>query len=444
MNFHLNRRAMLMGSAVAAAATMPSARAACHDKANGSDFLWGAAGAAYQVEGNNIGSDIWVLEHLKPTMFKEISGDAADSYHRYADDIALAASLGLNTYRFSIEWSRIEPEPGQISHAAIAYYRRLLETIRRHGMTPFVTYNHFTIPIWFAASGGFTHIDGIAAFVRFSTLITERLGDLFDYTVTFNEPNLWAQLAWSPGYPRLRAAFDAASAAAATSIGRQQFASPTLSNWTVQQPIMIEAHLRAYDAIKTASKGRMAVGFTLSLPDERDPDHGPSGRERKLGDYVYPWLDAQHDFVGVQNYTYNLVGPDSDLPPPSGVELTQMGYPLAPETLGNVLRMVASRTKKPLFVTEHGCAVDDDSRRIHMIDHGLKGLYDCLRDGIDIRGYIHWSLLDNYEWFYGYAPKFGLVAVDRTTFQRTPKGSAYHLGKIARQGLPHDLKNCRP
>jgi len=442
MSFDLGRRAVLLGAAGAGIAAAHAAHAGQPGKtaAGRPRFLWGSAGAAYQVEGNNIGSDVWVLEHLKPSLFKELSGDAADTYHRYAEDIALAASLGFNAHRFSIEWSRIEPEPGQISNAAIDYYRRVLETIRAAGLTPVVTLNHFTVPTWFATAGGFTTHEGIDPFVRYCRLITERLGDLFGICATFNEPNLWAQLSWTPTYPRIRAGFDAAAAAAAKSLGKDRFASPMLGDWKVEQPIMIEAHKRAYEAIHAAARGPMDVGFTLSLPDERDPASGPSGVERKRADYVYPWLAADHDFLGVQNYTYTLVGPEGDLPAPKDVELTQMGYPLAPETLGNVVRMAARHTKKPIIITEHGCATQDDSRRVHMIENALKGLFDCMRDGIDVRGYIHWSLLDNYEWFYGYTPRFGLVAVDRTTFERTPKPSARFLGKMARKGLPADLK----
>lgn len=440
MTFDLNRRTMILGASAATLAAAGSVHAKVQSTAGARPkFLWGSAGAAYQVEGNNTGSDIWVLEHLKPSLFKEVSGDAADTYHRYAQDIGLAASFGFNTHRFSIEWARIEPEPGQFSLAAIAYYRRVLETIRKQGLAPFVVYNHFTVPRWFASMGGFTTRDGIEPFVRYCRFVTERLGDLFDLGATLNEPNLWAQLAWSPAYPRLRAAFDAASQAAAKAEGSEQFASPTLSDWKVQQPIMIEAHNRAREAIRAASDGRIDVGFTLSLPDDRDPPSGPSGVERKRADYVLPWLAADHDFLGVQNYTFTHVGPEADLPPPEGVELTQMGYPLAPEALGNVIRMAASHTDRPIIVTEHGCATEDDSRRIYLIENALKGVFDCMRDGIDVRGYLHWSLLDNYEWFYGYVPKFGLVSVDRTTFERSPKPSASFLGQKARQGLPADL-----
>lgn len=437
MNIEVDRRTILAGAAVAGLATAAAAHA--KGPASTPPFLWGTAGAAYQVEGNNYASDIWVLEQLKPSLFKDKSGDAADTYHRYAEDIALAASLGFNTHRFSIEWSRIEPEAGQFSLAAIAYYRRVIETIRRHNMTPVVVYNHFTVPRWFAGIGGFTRPENIELFVRYCRYVTERLGDLYSIAITQNEPNLWAQLAWTPMYPRLRPAFDAANRAAAKAEAAEGFASPTLTDWKLQQANMIEAHNRARDAIRGASGGRIEVGFSLSLPDDRDPKNGPSGVEKKQADYVLPWLAADYDFVGVQNYTYYEVGPDGDLPPPEGAELTQSGYPLAPETLGNVVRMVARHTKKPILVTEHGCSTEDDTRRVHMIEEGLEGLFGCLRDAIDVRGYLHWSLLDNYEWFSGYTPKFGLVAVDRTSFKRTPKPSASVLGRIARRGLPQDI-----
>jgi beta-glucosidase len=433
---------MLLGaSAAGLSATVPApATQRRRGKGGRAPFLWGSAGAAYQIEGGNVASDIWVLEHLKPSLFKEPSGDAVDSYNRYAEDIAMAASFVFNEHRFSIEWSRIEPERGQISEAGIAYYRRMLETIRRHGMTPVVTYMHFTVPRWFAAMGGFTKRENIQPFVDYCRLITERLGDLFDVAATMNEPNLIGQLAWSPAYSRYRAAFDAGNMAAAKATASPDWASPVLSDWKITQPIMIETHNRAVEAIHVASRGRVKAGVTLALSDDRDPRGGPGGAERKREQYAYPWIDAAGDFIGVQNYTYYEVGPEADLPPPEGAELTQSGYPLAPESLGNVVRMVSRRTRKPIYVTEHGTGIENDARRIYLIDNALKGLFAAMREGADVRGYIHWCLLDNYEWFAGYTPKFGLVAVDRKNFRRTPKPSARHFGAIARKGLPSDLR----
>ena len=434
-----DRRSVMLSAAVATGAVAASAASAKVPAKPG--FLWGSAGAAYQIEGGNYASDLWVMEHAKPTIFKDPSGDAADSYNRVWDDIALAASLGFNTHRFSIEWSRIEPEPGQISLAAIAYYRRVLEAIRQHGMTPFVTYNHFTTPRWFAAAGGFETREGIAPFVRYCTLITQHLGDLIGVASTFNEPNLGALVSWSPAIRPLRPYIEMSRKAAAASIGVERFAPPVLGDFRIQQPIMIEAHERAHEAIRKASNDRYLVGVTLSLNDERAPASGPSGVEAKQAQVMLPWLAAQGDFIGVQNYTWTEVGPDADLPAPKGVELSQMGYPAAPEALEAVIRTVARHTKKPIYVTENGVATEDDSRRVAFIDKAVAGTVNCLRDGIDVRGYIHWSLLDNWEWFSGYGPKFGLVAVDRATFARTPKPSARHMGAIARKGLPAGLKS---
>jgi beta-glucosidase len=427
-----DRRKLLLGGAAAsgAAAVAASARARAGAQPK---FLWGTAGASYQIEGGNYASDLWVMEQLKPGIFKDPSGDAADAYHRVEADIELAASLGFNTHRFSVEWSRIEPEPGMISLAGIAYYRRVLETIWRHGMTPFLTYNHFTTPRWFAAGGGFETRDGVAPFVRFCTLVTRHLGDLVGIASTFNEPNLGALVSWSPAIRPLRPYIQAARQAAAASVGAKHWAPPMLGDFRIQQPIMVEAHARAYEAIKAAGAD-FPVGITLSLNEERPAPAG-DGIEAKLAQVLTPWLDAPGDFVGVQNYTYSVVGPDSDLPPPEGVELTQMGYPFSPGSLEAVIRMVGQRTKRPIYVTENGVATEDDARRVAFIDEAVAGVGRCVRDGIDLRGYIHWSLLDNWEWVSGYGPKFGLVSVDRTTFARTPKPSARHLGRIARAGL---------
>lgn len=402
-------------------------------------FLWGTAGAGHQIEGANTASDVWFLEHTKPTGFREPSGDAADTYHRFEDDIALAASLGFNAHRFSIEWSRVEPEPGQISLAALAYYRRVLEAISKAGMTPHVTLNHFTVPKWFAAGGGFERREGIEPFVAFCRTIAERLGDGFSLASTFNEPNLVALLQWGSNAARIRDHFAMARAAAAAANNSSDWFSPVLGDVGLQQPIMVEAHNRAYDAIKVASAGRIQVGVTLAMNDER-PAH-EVGYERKLQELYAPWFEAEGDYVGVQNYTYAVVGADLDLPPESDVELTQMGYPFAPEALAGAVRLTASRCNKPIYVTENGIATEDDTRRVAFIDAALAGLGACMKEGIDVRGYFHWSLLDNFEWFHGYAPKFGLVSWDRATFARSPKASAIHLGAIARQGLePCDMR----
>ena len=399
------------------------------------DFLWGAATAAHQVEGNNINSDGWVLEYMKPSMFAEPSGDACDFYHRYRDDIALAASLGFNAFRFSIEWARIEPEPGVYSMAELDHYRRVLAACHEHRLTPMVTFWHFTNPRWFAALGGWENPGAGDHFVRYCERAARHLGDLIGGAATFNEPNIPLLLKWifsaMPKNPF--AGVDAMMKAAAKSIGAERFSYFTFGNGEVARDIMLPAHHRALAAIK-AGPGKYPVGVTLAMIDEQAVGAG-SRRDEKRELLYGPWLDAaaKGDFIGVQTYTRARVGKDGDLPPEAGVELTQVGYEFWPEALEQTIRYAASRAKVPVYVTENGVATEDDTRRVEYINRALAGVGKCLSDGIDVRGYFHWSLLDNFEWNSGYRPKFGLIAVDRQTFARTVKPSARLLGSIARR-----------
>ena len=402
-------------------------------------FLWGAATAAHQVEGNNINSDEWVLEHLHPSMFSEPSGDACDFYHRYREDIELAAGLGLNAFRFSIEWARIEPEPGVYSRAELDHYRRILATCHEHGLTPLVTYWHFTSPRWFAALGGWENQAAADHFVRYCERAAKHLGDLTGAAATFNEPNVPMLLRWvfarMPQNPFQQTA-DMLSAAA-KAIGAERFSFFLTGNPETERDVMIPAHHRAVAAIK-AGPGTYPVGVTLAIADEQAV--GPDSRRDEKRESLYgAWLDAaaKSDFIGVQTYTRARVGKDGDLPPESGVELTQMGYEFWPEALEQTIRYAAARAKVPVYVTENGVATEDDTRRIEYIKRAVAGVQRCLADGIDVRGYVHWSLLDNFEWIFGYRPKFGLVAVNRETFERTVKPSARFLGDIARRnGVP--------
>ncbi len=438
-NTTLDRRALLAGGplAIGALTTVPALAARPVRNPAKPAFLWGTAGAAYQIEGGNEASDVWLLEHMSPTMFVEPSGDADDVYHRIDEDLALVASLGFNCHRFSIEWSRIEPEPGQISFAALAYYRRILETCHRLGLAPVVTFAHNSFPRWFAAAGGFETRDGVAPFVRYCQTVTRYMGDLISVAATLNEPNVNMLLSWMAQTQNGQAFLATMRRAAVAASGAPKWSSPLIGDPRTQQPLMIEAHARAYDAIKAASGGAFPVGVTLALNNDLPPrpESGlASGVAAKQAQVLTPWLNAPGDFVGVQNYSEWRVGPTVDLPFDPGLEMTQMDYPFAPRALEGVIRTVARATNRPIYVTENGVATENDTRRIAFIGEAVKGVQACIADGIDVRGYIHWSLLDNWEWTNGYRPKFGLVAVDRGTFARTPKPSATYFGGIARTG----------
>jgi beta-glucosidase len=434
------RRALLAGAGLFGAALLPTRAGAAGTSSQKFSFprgfLWGAALAGHQAEGQNVNSDSWLLETIEPTVFAERSGDACDHYRLYEQDIALLAELGLNTFRFSVEWSRVEPENGMFSSAALAHYRDVLVACRKHKITPMVSYNHFTVPRWFAASGGWEGADAARLFARYCTKVTEALGDLFELSTTFNEPNLAKMLFGFPGplqqfsgSPQEKAMLVRAGQVAGT--GR--FSSWMFGDLDKIQAGQLTAHRAAYEAIHKI-KSSMKVGITIAMYDDQAAGASADTLARKREVNYGPWFElaATHaDFIGVQCYTRSRVGADAELPPPDNARLTDMRYEFYPQAIEGAIRYAASRVKKPLYVTENGIATTDDRNREEYIQGAVSGVGRCLRDGIDVRGYVHWSLLDNFEWSFGYGPKFGLISVDRETQKRTPKPSARLLGKIA-------------
>jgi beta-glucosidase len=381
-----------------------------------SEFVWGTATAAHQVEGNNWNNDWWAWEHNPLSPCVEPSGDAIDQYHRYPEDIALLAELGFGTYRFSVEWSRIEPVEGEWSRAVLDHYRRVCETCLAHGITPIVTYHHFTTPCWVANHGGWEEPDNADRFAFFAERVTERLGDLIGWACTFNEPNVVATMGYLAGvFPP----------------GRRDRALRHSVN-----DILIDAHHKAAAAIK-AGPGDFPVGLTLAMSDWQAVNGGEDRRDHIRRNYEDVYLEAARadDFIGVQTYSRARVSPDGVLGAEDGVETTLMGYEFWPEALEATIRRAWEVTEHtPILVTENGIGTDDDARRIEYVRRALHGVRRCLDDGIDIGGYTYWSALDNFEWALGYEPTFGLIAVDRTTFERHPKPSAAWLGQIARTG----------
>ena len=201
--------------------------------------------------------------------------------------------------------------------------------------------------------------------------------------------------------------------------------------------IFIDAHHKAVDAIKSGP-GHAPVGLTLAMSDYQALDGGEARRDRMRKGMEDVYLEAvrSDDFIGVQTYSRTRVGPDGTVPPDEGAEKTQMGYEFWPEALEATIRRAWEITDGvPVLVTENGIGTDDDTRRIEYVTRALKGVRSCLDDGIDIRGYTYWSALDNFEWAFGYRPTFGLIAVDRSTFERTPKPSAAWLGGVARTNM---------
>ncbi len=397
-------------------------------------FLWGTAISAHQSEGNNVNSDAWVCETVSPTLYHEPSRDACDSYNRFEEDVAIAADLGFNCHRIGIEWARIEPLPGQFSSAELDRYRRLLDACHARGLAPMVTYNHFTVPRWFAVRGGFEVTDGADLFARFAERATDRLGDLIRYATTFNEANIQRLVSQLRRGPRSAAAIDAMLDACAKACGADRFSSLLFAPVATTEPVLLDAHAKAMAAMK-AGPGDFPVGLTLTMQDVQGVGEGNQA-EAVIDELYGPWLEAarQADFIGVQTYTRVLVGPQGRMRPPEGAERTAAGYEFYPQALGGTIRFAAERIGRPIYVTESGIATDDDSRRIAYIDAALSEVRRCLDDGIDVKSFLYWSLLDNFEWTRGYGERFGLVHVDFETFERSPKPSARHLGAIARAG----------
>ncbi len=378
-------------------------------------FRWGTATAAHQIEGGNWNNDWWRWEHTPGSGCREPSGDACDSYHRWEEDADLVASFGLSHYRFSVEWARIEPEDGEWSQVELDHYRRVCDGLRERGVEPVVTLHHFTTPRWLADQGGWAEPATADRFAEYCHRVGERLGDVAGRFCTLNEPNIVAFCGYALGvFPP-----------GETDVGRflevgQRF---------------VEAHHAGREALRAAAPA-VPVGLTLSMTEWVPVDGGESRVAKHRASMEDVFLDgvAGDDFFGVQTYSRTRVGPDGHLGPEPGVPTLVMGYEFWPQSLEATLRRAWGRTggEIPLLVTENGIGTDDDEQRIDYVHQALQGVQRALADGIEVLGYTYWSLLDNFEWAYGYTPRFGLVSVDRSTMQRSPKPSARWFGEVAR------------
>ena len=418
-------------------------------------FLIGAATAAHQVEGNNVNSDYWAQEHMEFTSFNEPSGDACDHYNRYEEDIRLMAEAGLNAYRFSIEWARIEPQPGVFDENEIEHYRKVLECCRANGIEPIVTMHHFTSPKWLIEQGGWEAEATVEKFANYCRYVVERLGELFTYVCTINEANMGIQIAAiSKRYMQMMMKNQSAEGKVQVGINlenpmmermKKQAAENMKLFGTPQPQVFVSGRtpegdllvMRAHQAAKAAMKAvkpELQIGITLSLHDIQARPGGEEAAAKEWDEEFMHYLPyiKDDDFFGVQNYTRTLMGAEGSLPVPDGAETTQMGYEFYPQALGHVLRTVHKSLPIPLIVTENGVAVSDDSRRVAFIEEALRGVQSCLDEGIPVKGYMYWSLMDNFEWQKGFSMTFGLIAVDRSTMERHPKESLTFLGSYAK------------
>lgn len=355
-------------------------------------FWWGAATSAHQAEGGN--QNDW--SDFEAARNYARSGQAADHYHRFREDFDIARSLGHNAHRFSIEWSRIEPEEGKWNEKEINHYREVINTLSERGLEPFVTLWHWTAPRWFRDRGGWTWGGAPRAFARFAERMAREFSSV-NYWITLNEPNVytghgyWTGI-WPPGERR------------------------ALLHWFAANRMLARGHKEAYRAIKDARPTAL-VGFTQHVI-------WFSRRRAFLKRYLWNHrftraVGSAQDFIGINYYLS-----DRDCPSKS-----DMGWSIDPEGLYHIL-CEFRRYRKPLFVFENGIADADDAKRGAFIsDHiaALKRAKDC---GADVHGYFYWSLIDNFEWDKGFGPRFGLVSVDYDTFARKVQPSAWEYKRI--------------
>lgn len=414
------------------------------------EFLIGAASAGHQVEGNNTNSDTWAQEYMETGGYKEKSLEAADHYNTYAEDIKAMADAGLNAYRFSFEWARIEPNEGEFDESEMQHYLDMVQCCQNNGMEPVVTLLHFTCPKWLVGKGGWEAEATPDDFERYVRYVCEHLKDSgVRYIVTINEANMGTLIA---GYIEkikkhtegnsLQIGMDIEAMAAQQKKAEEEnlavfgvkqanvFTSPRSE---AGDRIVQRAHEQAVAAVHELLPG-VQVGLSLSV---RDLQALPGGEEAADADWQKDFLHylpcmENDDFFGVQTYTRALFDENGELDPQEGAELTQMGYEYYPECVEHVLRRVSKDFKKPLLITENGIATDDDSRRCDYIRIAVEGALRCKDQGIPVVGYLYWSMIDNYEWQSGYGMKFGLMSLNRETGEHEPKESLSVLGSYAK------------
>ncbi len=403
-------------------------------------FLWGASTSSHQVEGGNHNDwTEWEKRHAEQLAAKAerefanvvpdweyikeaatdpknyISGRGVDHYHRYEEDLKLAQSLGLTSFRLSIEWSRIEPEKGQFNQAAIEHYRKVIRATREHGMEPFVTLWHWTLPAWVARIGGWHRAVTGHYFTGYVEKVVDSLGDDVTFWVTLNEPEVYTDFAHLEGDwpPMHRSLLDA--------------------NRVLKR--LSRAHKRSYKIIK-ARYPAAQVGIAkhnISIAIDRS---GLNFFLKLLLDqfwnlYFLRLVLGYQDYIGINYYFHNRTRFSTRRS--VDAKFSDMGWELYPEGLLQVLRGVA-RYNLPIYITENGLADGRDVHRGAYIQEVVAVVWQAMQEGIDIRGYSYWSLLDNFEWDKGFWPRFGLIEVDYRTGKRRVRDGAKAYAKIIKDG----------
>jgi beta-glucosidase len=395
-------------------------------------FYWGAATASYQVEGGIYNTD-WskaATEGRVPNC-----GDACEHYTRFEADFDIAKSLGHTAHRLSVEWARIEPEEGKFNEEAIAHYRQVLQALHDRNLKPYVTLWHFTAPLWFTEAGGFERKDAPEVFARYAAHVVSKLGDLCEHFSTMNEPNVYGSNGWLRGsWPPFKR-FVLTDLVSITNSGRQHESrasrglAPVFLYFRVMKNLAL-SHNAAYQAIKKISPATevSVVKHVIVFDSTGNPFYKIKAA---LANYFWTHKFMSRvvhccDQIGLNYYFYTQFG-DKRI-----WRKTDMDWNFAPGHIYDALMMLA-RYKKPLFVSEGGIADSADTGRAEYITKQVEGTWLAIQDGADVRGHMYWSLLDNYEWALGFEKRFGLIAVNYETQERTIRPSAHVYKKICEQ-----------
>jgi beta-glucosidase len=394
-------------------------------------FLWGTSSAAHQVEGDNRNTDWWEWEQQPGRIANgDTSAVACDHYHRYREDFALLRELKQNAHRLSIEWSRIEPSEGAFDSRQIRHYRDVLGELREQSILPMVTLHHFTSPLWFVRRGGWTARGSARAFMPFVRRVVDELGDLVGMWCTINEPSIYGANGWITGEfpPGHRGDLLAQYRVTRNLQQAHELAYVAIKRRWPDTPVGLSHHKFVFSPASRRRRDRLAAQATQLVTDR-----WPVGPAQ-----LRPIVEATSDFIGIAHYWGQVCAFDARRPRdqfirrfnPPNEPVTEIGFVSKPAWMRGVLNMVR-RYGKPVFITENGLATSDDSWRERYLTETLANVHAAIEDGVDVRGYFHWTNTDNFEWARGYTAHFGLIAVDRHTLERTIKPSGRLYARIA-------------
>jgi beta-glucosidase len=396
------------------------------------NFFWGAATSSYQVEGNNTNADWWAWEK---SAGKEQSGDACKHYELYNQDFDLAKSLNHNAHRLSIEWSRVEPNEGEFNQNEINHYIDVVKALRARNIEPVVTLHHFTNPIWFSNSGNWEKSNSVDRFAKFCDVIVKALAPYVHYWITINEPTIYCSHAflfgtWPPqgkSFWRMKAVYDNMVKAHLAVYPRMNKIYKELN--LAKPMISISHHISAMVPCDSSFRNKFAANlrdqifsfdFLNKLAAKRTLDY------IGLNYYSRQRVDTSSWWIG--NLLLETCGKDHD---PQDKNI--LGWDIYPKGLYQIL-IKLKKYNVPVIITENGICAKDDNQRWEFIRAHLKCIKRAMDEGANVQGYLYWSLLDNFEWAFGYGPRFGIVEVDYKTQTRTIRDSAKKLSEVIKSG----------